>query len=147
VFNGGNRPAVLDGADSRAYAFRSSSAVGALLRALQFQRFKSPLQAGAIHSFGATGWTIENNRISNNAAVRLLPIRVLGCEQSSRLEWPGELGGPWQYILYEGKEICRASETTLIRQGRLPHPIPGTIITSLCGTQTRVRNGRSSLPP
>jgi len=107
VFNGGNRAAVLDGGDTRAYAFRSSSAKNVTIRGFVIKRFNSPLQAGAVHSFGATGWTIENNHITDNAATGVATdsgARVL----NNLLDWNGQQGyaAHGSNILYEGNEIA-----------------------------------------
>lgn len=107
VFDGGNRAAVLDGADARSYAFLSSSAENVTIKGFVIKRFNSPLQEGAVHSFGATGWTIENNHITDNAATGVATdsgARVL----NNVLDWNGQQGyaAHGSDILYKGNEIA-----------------------------------------
>jgi len=67
VFDGQDQRAVLDGKTVTQYAFKSATAANVTIRMLVIQNYNTPLQMGAIQSFGATGWTIDSNHITKNA--------------------------------------------------------------------------------
>jgi parallel beta-helix repeat protein len=107
LFDGGNRAAILDGQDTRQYAFRSSGTSNVTIRGFVIKRYNTPLQAGAVQSFGTIGWTIENNQITDNAASGVATdsgAKVL----NNKIDWNGQQGyaAHGDNILYEGNEIA-----------------------------------------
>jgi parallel beta-helix repeat protein len=107
IFDGGNQAAVLDGQNVQRYAFRSNGGSDVTVRGFIIKRYSTPLQEGAVHSFGSTGWTIENNHITANAASGIATdsgARVL----NNVIDWNGQQGyaAHGENILYEGNEIA-----------------------------------------
>jgi hypothetical protein len=70
IFDGGNQAAILDGQNTRQYAFRAANTSNVTIRGFVVQHYKTPLQAGAIHAFGTTGWKIEENRYHSQCCQR-----------------------------------------------------------------------------
>jgi parallel beta-helix repeat protein len=107
VFDGGGRAAVLDGENRKAYAFRSSTADDVTVRGFTIRRYATPLQQGAVQSFGTSGWLIEDNHITENAATAVATdtgARVMG----NLLDHNGQQGyaAHGADLLYEGNEIA-----------------------------------------
>lgn len=107
VFDGGNRTAILDGQGTFEHAFSSSTTSNVTIRGFTIQNYATPLQDGAIQSFGTTYWTIENNHITLNAATAVATdtrARVL----NNLLDWNGQAGyaAHGEDILYDGNEIA-----------------------------------------
>jgi parallel beta-helix repeat protein len=107
IFDGGNQAAVLDGQNVQRYAFKSNGGSDVTIRGFVIKRYITPLQQGAVHSFGSTGWTIENNHITANAASGVATdsrARVL----NNLIDWNGQQGyaAHGENILYEGNEIA-----------------------------------------
>jgi parallel beta-helix repeat protein len=114
VFDGGNRAAILDGQNSRQYAFRATVA-DVTVRGFVIRNFSTPLQQGAIHSFGSTGWTIDNNQITQNAATAVATdtgARVT----NNLLDHNGQQGyaAHGHDFLYEGNEIAYNNENLTV---------------------------------
>jgi hypothetical protein len=64
----GLKGATLDGGNSAAYAF-AGSGTGVTVKNLVVQNYASPLQTAAVSpQGGGTGWIIENNEVTHNAA-------------------------------------------------------------------------------
>ncbi len=111
VFDGGNRAAVLDGQNVRPYAFRAANTSNVTVRGFIVRHYKTPLQDGAIHAFNTTGWTIENNQITRNAASGVTTdtgAQVL----RNLIDHNGQQGyaAHGQNILYDGNEIAYNNE-------------------------------------
>jgi parallel beta-helix repeat protein len=107
IFDGDNRQAILDGQNAHAYAFNSSSTSNVTVRGFVIQNFATPLQEGAINSFGTTGWVISNNHITHNAAAGVATdngAQVL----NNLIDWNGQEGYACHGsdIVYDGNEIA-----------------------------------------
>lgn len=107
VFDGNNQTAILDGKNSTQYALISSTASGVTVRGFVIQNYNTPLQQGAINSFGTTGWIISNNHITHNAAAGVATesnVQVL----NNKIDYNGEEGytAHGSNILYQGNEIA-----------------------------------------
>lgn len=107
IFDGGGQAAVLDGQNTRQYAFKSATAADVVIQGFVVKNYNTPLQEGAIHSFGTTGWTIQNNHITLNAAAAVATdtgSRVL----KNLLDHNGQEGfaAHGSNFLYEGNEIA-----------------------------------------
>jgi parallel beta-helix repeat protein len=84
VLDGGNQKAVLDGGNSAQFAIYGDSTPrgpsDVTIRGFVIQHFSTPLQAGAIQDYNGSGWIIEDNNISWNAAAGVATgdyVRVL----------------------------------------------------------------------
>ena len=111
VFDGGNRGAILDGQNARPYAFRGVNTSNVTIRGFVVRNYRTPLQDGAIHSFGTTNWTIERNHITRNAASGLATdtgAKVL----NNIIDHNGQQGyaAHGSNFLYEGNEIAYNNE-------------------------------------
>lgn len=107
IFNGQNRTAILDGTDTTAYAFNSTTADNVTIKGFVIKQYDTPLQEGAIQSFDTDGWIIENNHITENAASGVATedgAQVL----NNKIDWNGQQGytAHGSSILYEGNEIA-----------------------------------------
>ena len=107
IFDGQNQVAILDGEGTTRYAFKSSTASNVSVHGFVIQNYNTPLQQGAIHSFGTDGWTIANNHITHNAASGIATengVKVL----NNKIDWNGQQGyaAHGSNILYEGNEIA-----------------------------------------
>lgn len=111
VFDGGGRAAVLDGQSRLPYAFHSLNTSNVTIRGFVVQHYKSPLQSGAIQSFGTTAWTIERNQLTRNAAAGVATdtgAKVL----NNLIDHNGQQGytAHGKHILYYGNEIAYNNE-------------------------------------
>lgn len=111
VFDGGNRAAVLDGGNRVPYAFQGAGTDRVTIRGLTIQHFDTPLQRGAVDGFSTTGWTIENNRITRNAAAGVSTgtgVRVV----HNLIDHNGQEGyaAHGHDLLYEDNEIAYNNE-------------------------------------
>jgi parallel beta-helix repeat protein len=111
VFDGGNQAAILDGQNNRQHAFRGASTSNVTVRGFVVRNYKTPLQQGAIHAFGTSGWTIAGNRITRNAATGVATdtgAKVL----NNLIDHNGQQGyaAHGNNILYEGNEIAYNNE-------------------------------------
>jgi parallel beta-helix repeat protein len=107
IFDGQNQTAVLDGMNSAQYAFESSTVANVTIQGFVIRGYNTPLQKGAVQSFGTTGWTISNNHITNNSASGVATgdgARVL----NNKIDWNKQEGyaAHGDNILYEGNEIA-----------------------------------------
>ena len=72
VLDGDSQGAVLDGGNSAQYAiYGDSTPLGpsdVTIRGFVIEDFRTPLQAGAVQDYNGSGWIIENNHITENAA-------------------------------------------------------------------------------
>lgn len=78
VFDGNGQGAVLDGGNSRQFAFLATGSsptsatnlgpAGVTVQSFKIQNYATPLQWGVIEDHGGSGWTIQNNDIEHNAA-------------------------------------------------------------------------------
>lgn len=112
VFNGGSRAAILDGANTRQYAFKSSTASNVTIKGFVIKRYNTPLQQGAIHSFGTSGWTIDNNQITLNAAAAV--ATDTGAYVTNNLLDHNKQEGyaaHGENLIYDGNEIAYNNET------------------------------------
>lgn len=107
VFDGAAQAAILDGQNTRQYAFKSGTAASVTVRGFVIQNYKTPLQEGAIHSFGTTGWTIEGNHITHNAASGVA-TDTGATVRNNLMDWNGQQGyaAHGENLLYEGNEIA-----------------------------------------
>ena len=115
IFDGGNRAAIFDGQSTRANAFRASGVANVTIRGFVIKSYRSPLQSAAIQSFGSTGWTIENNHITRNAATAVATdsgAKVL----NNLMDHNGQQGYAVHGagILYEGNEISYNNENLAV---------------------------------
>jgi parallel beta-helix repeat protein len=85
VLDGGNRVATLDGGSSARYAIygdlTSHGPSDVTVRGFVIQDFNTPLQAGVIQDYNGSGWIIQNNHITKNAAAGVATgddVRVIG---------------------------------------------------------------------
>ena len=85
VLNGGDRTAILVGGKSARYAIYGDSTPNSpsdvTVRGFVIRDFNTPLQAGAIQDYNGSGWVIQNNHITDNAAAGVATgddVRVLG---------------------------------------------------------------------
>ena len=113
IFNGGSQAAVLDGASTATAAFITSSASAPIapnvtVSGFVIQHYNSGNQQGAIQcNAGASGWTIQGNHVTNNAAAGIFTdsnVRVL----NNLLDYNGQEGysAHGSNILYQGNEIA-----------------------------------------
>jgi len=115
IFDGGNQAATLDGKNIREYAFRGANTSNVTIRGFVVQHYKTPLQHGAIHAFDTTGWTIENNHITRNAASGVATdtgAKVL----HNVIDHNGQQGyaAHGDNILYDGNEIAYNNENLAV---------------------------------
>jgi parallel beta-helix repeat protein len=107
VLDGGAQAAVLDGQGTLQYAVSSSTASQVTVRGFVIQNYGTPLQHGAIESFGATGWTIDNNHITRNAGAGVTTdsgVRVT----NNLIDYNAQEGyaAHGHDVLYQGNEIA-----------------------------------------
>lgn len=107
IFDGAGRAAVLDGQNTRQYAFKSATAANVTIQGFTIKNYSTPLQDGAIHSIGTSGWTILNNHITLCAASAVATdsgVKVL----NNLLDHNGQQGysAHGSNILYQGNEIA-----------------------------------------
>ena len=128
VFDGGNQAAILDGQNLQPYAIVSgfdasghnfgSTADAVTVRGFVIQNYNSPLQNGAIESFGTSGWTIQSNHITHNASAGITTssgVKVL----NNLLDWNGQEGyaADGSNILYNGNEIAHNNPNLAVDPG------------------------------
>jgi prepilin-type N-terminal cleavage/methylation domain-containing protein len=117
IFDGNNQTAILDGGSTKNYAFYSgttsggqslgSTANNVTVRGFVIQNYQTPLQDGAVESFGTTGWIIATNHITHNAASGIATytgVQVL----NNKIDYNGQEGytAHGNNILYDGNEIA-----------------------------------------
>ena len=111
VLNGDDRAAVLFGDNSAYYAvYGDSTSHGpsdVTVRGFVIRNFKTPLQQGAIQDYNGSGWIIQNNHITENAAAGVATgdnVRVLG----NLIDHNGQEGfsAHGSGGLYQGNEIA-----------------------------------------
>lgn len=107
VFDGGSRAAILDGVNTTQYAFSSSTANRVTVRGFTIKRYNTPLQEGAVHSFGTNGWLIEDNHITLCAA-SAVATDTNAVVRGNLFDYNGQQGytAHGAYILYENNEIA-----------------------------------------
>jgi hypothetical protein len=103
----GERGTVLDGELMTPFAFRADSGNNVTLRGLTIQRYAPPVQDGAVHAEGGSGWVVDSCDIRDNetGGIRLgNRMRVT----HSRIRENGQIGvlGAGDDVLIEGNEIA-----------------------------------------
>jgi parallel beta-helix repeat protein len=122
VLDGGNRVAVLDGGNNAQYAiYGDSTSPGpsdVTIRGFVIQDYDTPLQAGAIQDYNGSGWIIEDNHITRNAAAGVATgnyVRVL----NNLIDHNGQEGFSAHGTggLYEGNEISYNNHNLAVDAG------------------------------
>jgi parallel beta-helix repeat protein len=110
VLDGRGQTAVLDGDNSAAYAIYGDSAFpgpsDVIIRGFVIRNFHTPLQQGAIEDFNGSGWIIEYNHITHNAAAGVTTgdnDKVIG----NLIDWNAQegFGAQGDGSLYEDNDI------------------------------------------
>jgi parallel beta-helix repeat protein len=117
ILDGDNRLAILDGGNSRSHAIVSgrnssgtafaSAANDVTVQGFVIENYATPLQDGAITSFATTGWVIQNNHVTKNAATGVGTgdgVKVL----DNLIDWNTQEGfsAHGSGGLYQGNEIA-----------------------------------------
>jgi parallel beta-helix repeat protein len=122
VLDGGAQKAVLDGGNSASYAiYGDSSSPGPpdiTVRGFVIRNFRTPLQRGAIQCYNGSGWVIQDNHITDNAAAGVATghkVKVLG----NLIDHNGQEGfsAHGDGGLYQGNEIAYNNFTLAVSPG------------------------------
>ena len=122
VLDGDNRAAVLDGEHSAYFAIYgdqdSPGPSDVTVRGFVIRNYATPLQRGAIQDYNGSGWTIEDNDITNNAAAGVATgndVRVLdNLLEHNRQEGFSASGNGG---LYQGNEIAYNNSSLAVNPG------------------------------
>lgn len=122
VLDGGDWNAVLDGGNSASYAiYGDSTSPGpsdVTVQGFVIQNFSTPLQRGAIQDYNGSGWIIQNNHITRNAAAGVATgdnVRVL----DNLIDYNGQEGfsAHGNGGLYQGNDIAYNNRNLAVNAG------------------------------